>query len=141
MTRIEQDRAAALEASKASQAKAKRENAKHTPGPWKALGLLMGFGYVIKYDNADGVESIAYIQAYDIDDDTPEPYGKWSDVNKANHDLVLAAPELLDALDGLAAQVRPLLTELDIDGFQHSALKEAYDFACKVAGKATGEPQ
>ena len=136
MTRIEKDRAAALEASRVSQAKAK-----HTPGPWKALGLLMGFGYVIKYDNADGVESIAYIQAYDIDDDTPEPYGKWSDVNKANHDLVLAAPELLDALDGLAAQVRPLLTELDIDGFRHSALKEAYDFACKVAGKAQGEPQ
>ena len=36
MNRLEQDRAAALEASKASQARAKRENAKirHTPGPW-----------------------------------------------------------------------------------------------------------
>ena len=34
MSRLERDRAAALEASKASQAKAKRENAKHTPGPW-----------------------------------------------------------------------------------------------------------
>jgi len=34
MTRLERDRAAALAASKASQAKAKRENAKHTPGPW-----------------------------------------------------------------------------------------------------------
>ena len=34
MTRIEQDRAAALEASRVSQAKAKRENAAHTPGPW-----------------------------------------------------------------------------------------------------------
>lgn len=34
MTRTEQDRAAALEASRVSQAKAKRENAKHTPGPW-----------------------------------------------------------------------------------------------------------
>ena len=34
MNRLERDRAAALEASKASQAKAKRENAKHTPGPW-----------------------------------------------------------------------------------------------------------
>ena len=62
-------------------------------------------------------------------------------VDKKNARLIAAAPELLDALDGLAAQVRPLLTELDIDGFRHSALKEAYDFACKVAGKAQGEPQ
>ena len=59
----------------------------------------------------------------------------------ANARLIAAAPELLDALDGLAAQVRPLWAELDIDGFRHSALKEAYDFACKVAGKAQGEPQ
>ena len=71
MTRTERGRPAALAASEDSQAAIKRENAKHTPGPWKALGLLMGFGYVIKYDDADGVEAIAYIQAYDIDDDTP----------------------------------------------------------------------
>ena len=36
MSRLERDRAAALAASKASQAQAKRENAKHTPGPWRA---------------------------------------------------------------------------------------------------------
>ena len=34
MTRTEQDRAAALEASRVGQARAKRENAAHTPGPW-----------------------------------------------------------------------------------------------------------
>ena len=132
MTRIEKDRAAALEASRASQAKAKRENAKHTPGPWKALGLLMGFGYVIKYDNADGVESIAYIQAYDIDDDTPEPYGKWSDVNKANHDLVLAAPELLDALTGLLAVVNVRIDD---------PRTQQFDKARAAIARATGEPQ
>lgn len=70
----------------------------HTPGPWKALGLCSPFGYVIKYDKKDGKESIAYIQAYDIDNDDPEPYGKWDKENKANHDLVLAAPDLLEAL-------------------------------------------
>jgi hypothetical protein len=132
MSRLETDRAAALEASKASQARAKRENANHTPGPWKALGLLMGFGYVIKYDNADGVESIAYIQAYDIDDDTPEPYGKWSDVSKANHDLVLAAPELLDALTGLLAVVNVRIDD---------PRTQQFDKARAAIARATGEPQ
>jgi hypothetical protein len=132
MPSLETDRAAALEASKASQARAKRENAKHTPGPWKALGLLMGFGYVIKYDNADGVESIAYIQAYDIDDDTPEPYGKWSDVSKANHDLVLAAPELLDALTGLLAVVNVRIDD---------PRTQQFDKARAAIARATGEPQ
>jgi len=132
MNNAEQYRAAALAASKASQARAKRENAKHTPGPWKALGLLMGFGYVIKYDNADGVESIAYIQAYDIDDDTPEPYGKWSDVSKANHDLVLAAPELLDALTGLLAVVNVRIDD---------PRTQQFDKARAAIARATGEPQ
>ena len=48
MSRLERDRAAALAASKASQAKAKRENAKirHTPGPWVARRLEKeGFCY------------------------------------------------------------------------------------------------
>ena len=34
MSRLETDRAAALAASKASRARAKRDSAKHTPGPW-----------------------------------------------------------------------------------------------------------
>ena len=129
MSRLEQDRAAAPEASKASQAKAKRENAKirHTPGPWSVEPIDYGcfdvkceFGYFIAtcHDGVRGTRN--------------------ADVNAR---LIAAAPELLDALDGLAAQVRPLWAELDIDGFRHSALKEAYDFACKVAGKAQGEPQ
>ena len=127
MSRLERDRAAALEASKASQAQAKRENAAHTPGPWmvEPLGsdcfeVKCEFGYFIAtcHDGARGDRN--------------------ADVNAR---LIAAAPEMLDALDGLAAQVRPLWAELDIDGFRHSALKEAYDFACKVAGKAQGEPQ
>jgi hypothetical protein len=70
----------------------------HTPGPWKALGLLSPFGWLIKYDRKDGKESIAYIQAYDVETDDPEPYGKWDEESQANHDLVLAAPDLLAAL-------------------------------------------
>ena len=41
MTRLERDRPAALAASKASQAKAKRENAKHTPELLEALQFVM----------------------------------------------------------------------------------------------------
>ena len=134
MSRLERYRAAALEASKASQAKAKRENAKirHTPGPWEAV-IQPGCHAVIA-SLSGGPKAVAII-GNNTPDDGNEP------MRFANARLIAAAPELLDALDGLAAQVMPLWAELDIDGFRHSALKEAYDFACKVAGKAQGEPQ
>ena len=127
MTRIEKDRAAALEASRVSQAKAK-----HTPGPWEAV-IQPGCHAVIA-SLSGGPKAVAII-GNNTPDDGNEP------MRFANARLIAAAPEMLDALDGLAAQVRPLWAELDIDGFRHSALKEAYDFACKVAGKAQGEPQ
>ena len=129
MNRADTDRAAALAASKASQAKANRENAKHTHGPWAYHNTPTPFIHV----NAGG---LPICQIY-----TSTAHGQSMGEQFANARLIAAAPEMLAALDGLAAQVRPLLTELDIDGFQHSALKDAYDFACKVAGKATGEPQ
>ena len=129
MNRADTDRAAALAASKASQAKAKRENAKHTHGPWAYHNTPTPFIHV----NAGG---LPICQIY-----TSTAHGQSMGEQFANARLIAAAPEMLAALDGLAAQVRPLLTELDIDGFQHSALKDAYDFACKVAGKAQGEPQ
>ena len=135
MSRLETDRAAALAASKASQAKAKRENAKirHTPGPWVLRTIGQPLATV---ETQDGRYIIGHAGQLREDDWKTEHAER-----KANARLIAAAPSLLDALDGLAAQVKPLLTELDIDGFQHSALKEAYDFACKVAGKAQGEPQ
>ena len=132
MIRLEKYRAEALAASKASQSQAKRESAKHTPGPWEAV-IQPGCHAVIA-SLSGGPKAVAII-GNNTPDDGNEP------MRFANARLIAAAPEMLDALDGLAAQVRPLLTELDIDGFRHSALKEAYDFACKVAGKAQGEPQ
>ena len=130
MSRLEQDRAAAPAASKASQANAKRENATHTQGPW-VVHPTAHHPAVRSVGTSDtGPRRICTVGSMN-----------GNPVDKKNARLIAAAPELLDALDGLAAQVRPLLTELDIDGFQHSALKEAYDFACNVAGKATGEPQ
>ena len=128
MTRTEKDRAASLEASRVSQAKAK-----HTHGPWVVRTIDQSLATVETQDGEYIICNAAQLRGDDWKTEHAE--------RKANARLIAAAPELLDALDGLAAQVRPLLTELDIDGFQHSALKEAYDFACKVAGKATGEPQ
>ena len=103
-----------------------------TPGPWEAV-IQPGCHAVIA-SLSGGPKAVAI-----IGNNTPDDGNE--SMRFANARLIAAAPEMLDALDGLAAQVRPLLTELDIDGFRHSALKEAYDFACKVAGKAQGEPQ
>ena len=105
---------------------------KHTPGPWKALGLLCPWGWVIKYDNKKGKEAIAYIQAYDIESNDPEPYGEWDEESQANHNLVLAAPDLLAAL-------RKCVVQLDmISGKVHDERQALIDAHAAIA-KATGE--
>jgi len=107
---------------------------KHTPGPWIALGLLYPFGWVIKHmNNNSGKEAIAYIQAYDIEYADPEPYGNWSEENKANHDLVLAAPDLLEACKRLL----DAFYEDPLENDTASAVELAYD----AIAKATGEEQ
>lgn len=68
---------------------------KHTKGPWLDIGFESPWGYVIKHN---GGSSISYIAAYDLEEEAPEPYGKWDANSIANRSLVLAAPELLDAL-------------------------------------------
>ncbi|MEJ7932543.1 hypothetical protein WG922_21415 [Ramlibacter sp. AN1015] len=76
----------------------------HTPGPWLDLGLISPFGYVIRYGAPAPNDRIAYIECYDLDEGTAEPYGPWSEESKANKRLILAAPELLEALVGLLPQ-------------------------------------
>ena len=51
-------------------------NSKHTPGPWKALGLLMGFGYVIKYP--------CFFQQEDTSVSGYQGYARFSFTNHAN---------------------------------------------------------
>lgn len=89
MSRLERDRAAALEASKASQAKAKRDNSAHTPGPWmvEPLGsacfeVKCEFGYFIAtcHDGVRGTRN--------------------ADVNAR---LIAGAPDLLAALQRIVA--------------------------------------
>ena len=91
MSRLERDRAAALEASKASQAAIKRENAKtgHTPGPWSVeppgyscFDVRCEFGYFIAtcHDGVRGTRN--------------------ADVNAR---LIAGAPDLLAALQRIVA--------------------------------------
>lgn len=94
MTRTERDRPAALAASEASQAAIKRVNAQagHTPGPWVMDDAQPGdlFRHVL-HGNGDSFGYICRI----------------STNGNANADadarLIAAAPELLEALQGLVA--------------------------------------
>ena len=94
MIRLETDRAAALEASKASQAKAKRENAKHTPGPWEAV-IQPGCHAVIA-SLSGGPKAVAII-GNNTPDDGNEP------MRFANARLIAGAPDLLAALQRIVA--------------------------------------
>ena len=94
MNRLERDRAAALEASKASQANAKRENAKHTPGPWEAA-IQPGCHAVIA-SLSGGPKAVAII-GNNTPDDGNEP------MRFANARLIAGAPDLLAALQRIVA--------------------------------------
>ena len=94
MSRLERDRAAALAASKASQAKAKRENAKHTPGPWEAV-IQPGCHAVIA-SLSGGPKAVAII-GNNTPDDGNEP------MRFANARLIAGAPDLLAALQRIVA--------------------------------------
>ena len=124
MNRLEQDRAAALEASKASQARAKRENAKirHTPGPWmvEPLGsacfeVKCECGYFIATCH-DGVRG-----------------DRNADVNAR---LIAGAPDLLAALQRIVAVLDKQVAS------PHLAERASPLAQAKAAiAKATGEPQ
>ena len=94
MSRLETDRAAALAASKASQANAKRENAKHTPGPWEAA-IQPGCHAVIA-SLSGGPKAVAII-GNNTPDDGNEP------MRFANARLIAGAPDLLAALQRIVA--------------------------------------
>ena len=105
MNRLERDRAASLEASKASQAKVKRENAKHTPGPWmvEPLGsacfeVKCECGYFIATCH-DGVRG-----------------DRNADVNAR---LIAGAPEMLEALKAYEAWAdKTICKDVDLSGIR-----------------------
>lgn len=91
--RADRDRPAALAASEASQAKAKRENAKHTPGPWRTKREGFSTIYVEAPIGGGWVQEIAACG----------PTNDGSAQQEANARLIAAAPELMEALQGLVA--------------------------------------
>lgn len=93
MTRIERDRPAALAASEASQAKVKQENAQHTAGPW----THEGHGDITGIENDPARGCVGKVDVCSVYLRTVP--GR----HDANARLIAAAPELLEALQGLVA--------------------------------------
>ena len=121
MSRLERDRAAALEASKASQAKAKQLNAKHTQGPWEAV-IQPGCHAVIA-SLSGGPKAVAII-GNNTPDDGNEP------MRFANARLMAAAPDLLEALTGLLEVVNVRIDD---------PRTQQFDKARAAIARATGE--
>ena len=110
MSRLETDRAAAMEASKASQAQAKRENAKHTPGPWEAA-IQPGCHAVIA-SLSGGPKAVAII-GNNTPDDGNEP------MRFANARLIAGAPEMLEALKAYEAWAdKTICKDVELSGIR-----------------------
>lgn len=76
-------------------------SAKHTPGPWNVLPPKSdihhgGYVGVPDDDYAYGVNEVAYV--------TPQSS---SGTHEANARLIAAAPEMLEALEGVAKNINP----------------------------------
>lgn len=133
MNRLEQDRAAALEASRVSQAKAKRENAKtsHTPGPWEAkpTGPWDGWdGWSVE----DAFGSVVC-----------DAHGsQFSGTREANARLIAASPDLLEALQSVwlwAENQSDAQSKGGHETFDLMMLREQRDIARAAIARATGE--
>lgn len=104
MTRTERDRPAALAASEASQARAKRENAKHTPGPWTVLPEEADKDYLrIRGTRLGGRYKVANVHHIRYEGVHAVVRERDDAESMANARLIAAAPELLEALQGLVA--------------------------------------
>lgn len=72
---------------------------KHTPGPWIAEARQHGLAIWADYENAPG-EYIAIINGYEGSKEDRER-------NRANANLIAAAPELLEALEIFVSSITP----------------------------------
>lgn len=116
----EQTRKAALAKSLEAQAIAKRENAKHTPGPWRTKREGFSTIYVEAPIGGGWVQEIAACG----------PTNDGSAQQEANARLIAAAPEMLEALRNICDEQ---------DAQQGYASLAAYDQARAIIAKATGD--
>ena len=124
MTRLEQDRAAALEASLVSQAEAKRENAAHTAGPWGTYVNKWPDEVVIRSMFPDGSER-----------------AQVAITNASNARLIAAGPDLLEAAQLVLAWYEAENDHSKADFYQRMQMcRDSEDAVRAAIAKATGEP-
>ena len=123
MIRAERDRLAALEASKASQANAKRENATHTPGPW-VVHPTTHHPAVRSVGTSDtGPRRICTVGSMN-----------GNPVDKKNARLIAGAPEMLEALKAYEAWAdKTICKDVELSGIRKQIRA--------AIARATGEPQ
>lgn len=92
---------------------------KHTPGPWSVR-----FDFVVQATSFDGGRLVPVAQPYGVNSDGTDLF--------ANARLIAAAPELLDALQGLVKE----LSDSDDEGLIENA--EPMIAARAAIAKATG---
>ena len=97
-------------------------NAKHTPGPWEAVGNLVRSPMVQPQGLSKGVQIAECRDAYFL---------SHTEESKANARLIAAAPELLEALQEMVSLVEMVIP---FDGPQQRKARAAIT-------KATGDAQ
>ena len=145
MTRLEQDRAAALEASRVSQAEAKRENAKtsHTPGPWTVLPEEADKDYLrIRGTRLGGRYKVANVHMQRLLESHYVLRDRENAESWANARLIAAAPDLLEALQSVwlwAENQSDAQSKGGHETFDLMMLREQRDIARAAIARATGE--
>ena len=126
------DQRAAQKASTEAQARVKRENAAHTPGPWQLLPEEAGKDYLrIRGTQLGGRYKVANVHCV-VCEGMPEISRREATESLANARLIAAAPELLDALKACAGVCAGEVTT-------KSGLINALEKARAVMRKATGD--
>ena len=107
-------------------------SAKHTPGPWRVEWRGEKERPGIESDSASLSVVIYGVKS----DDDCGIHGRTPDEERANANLIAAAPDLLEALEvlTLAIGLTPIAGNKD-------ALQESFDIARAAIAKAKGEAQ
>lgn len=102
---------------------------KHTPGPWKVMPRINNFIDIEHSQNlVKGAITLALCRV--------QARQSWEDEAQANARLIAAAPDLLEALQGMVSAWNMVC---DAQGWERDHIQQQKD-ACFAIAKATGEP-